>query len=183
MAKRASQLLLLEDVLDLGRTGDLVTVRAGHARNFLLPKRKAVVADRNAVRIQEKLQEERAKKAAEDRKDSEVLAGRLTGTVLETHVKVDPEGHMYGSVSTTDITNLLEEKGFIVDKRMIVLEHPVKVTGVHEITLRLTEGVPSNITLKVIPEGGTLEEITPPDVEQMEVVKEKKGAAAAAASS
>ena len=69
-----NQLLLLEDVDDLGRSGDVVSVKPGFARNFLLPQKKAVVADKNTLRMQARLKEEREKRAAVDKKDSEILA-------------------------------------------------------------------------------------------------------------
>lgn len=151
------KLLLLKDVDDLGRKGDVVKVRAGYARNFLLPRQLGVHASSHALRLQERLQEERRKQAEEDRKESEQLAMSLTGVILSTEVKVDPEGHMYGSVSATDICRLIqEEKQLELDKKSIVLPHPIKKTGVHELNLRLKEGVEATVTLKVIPEGGEL---------------------------
>lgn len=151
------QLLLLEDVEDLGRKGDVVKVKAGYARNYLLPKQFGVHASKNALRMRERLQEERRRQAAEDRKAAEEQAKKLEGTVLSIEVKVDPEGHMYGSVSVSDICHLIgEEKKIEVDKKSVLLPHPIKTTGIHEILLRLKEGVETTVTLKVIPEGGEL---------------------------
>lgn len=149
----ATQLLLVEDVEDLGRSGEVVSVKPGYARNFLLPKGFAVIAEKGAIRYQEKLKAEREKKAIADRKESEAAAKEIDGKTLSTHVKVDPEGHMYGSVSLIDIKNLIEDEFKIVlEKRSVQLKHPLKQTGVHEIPLLLKEGVECTITLKVIPE-------------------------------
>lgn len=149
----ASKLLLIEDVEALGRSGDIVNVKPGYARNFLLPQGFAVIADKSALRRQARLQEERRKKAIVDKQESEKIAGSLEGVTLTTIVKVDHEGHMYGSVSAHDIADLLREQANIeVEKRAVALKHPIKETGVHTITIKLKEGVTCAITLKVVPE-------------------------------
>ena len=151
----ATQLLLIEDVEDLGRSGDVVKVKPGFARNFLLPRGLGVIADKNALRMQARLQEERQKKAAEDRADAEALAQVIEGATLTALVKVDAEGHMYGSVSINDIIHLMEEeKKVVIEKKNVLLKHPIKVTGVHQIPLKLKEGVEASFTLKVISEDG-----------------------------
>ncbi len=105
----ASRLLLIEDVEDLGRSGEIVSVKPGYARNFLLPQGLAVIANARAIRLQTRLQEEREKKAAIDRQESEKLSQQLQGVTLTVHVKVDHEGHMYGSVTVADIVHLIQE--------------------------------------------------------------------------
>jgi len=153
----ATKLLLIEDVEDLGRSGDVVSVKPGYARNFLLPRGHAVVADKNALRLQVRLQEERKKKAIEDKKDAEKMAESLESFTLTTIVKVDHEGHMYGSVSSHDIIDLLKDQAnLILEKRAIALKHPIKETGVHEVAVKLKEGVTSKVILKVLPEGAEL---------------------------
>lgn len=149
----AVKLLLLEDVDDLGRSGDIVSVKSGYARNFLLPKQFAILAHKGALRMQEKLREERQKKAVADKNEAEALAASLAQITLSISVKVDQEGHMYGSVAIGDIHNRLqEEHQIILEKRAIQLKHPIKTTGVHEIPIKLKESVMATITLHVIPE-------------------------------
>jgi large subunit ribosomal protein L9 len=155
----ANKLLLLADVDALGRSGDVVSVRPGYARNFLLPQGLAVIANKHALRMQVRLQEERKKQALIDKAHSEELATRLQGMTLSTIVKVDHEGHMYGSVSAHDIAHLLKAEGVEIEKRSIQLPHALKETGVHTIKIKLKEGVLSTFTLKVVPEevpGGAL---------------------------
>lgn len=149
----ATKLLLIDDVEDLGRSGDIVNVKPGYARNFLLPRGAAVIADRNALRRQARLQEERLKKAAADKQEAEKQAEVMANVTIETIVKVDHDGHMYGSVTTADIVHLLQEQASIgVDKRSVQLKHPIKEIGVHTIALKLKEGVVSSFTLKIVPE-------------------------------
>ncbi len=143
------QLLLLDDVDALGRSGEVVTVKPGYARNCLLPKKRAVVASPQTLRLQERLQAERAERAAADRRDAEEMAAKSAGTVLEIEVKVDPEGHMYGSVSATDIVNLFAEKGVEIEKRSVLLPQPIKTLGTHNLKLRLKEGVIMEFALTI----------------------------------
>lgn len=164
-----NQLLLLEDVEDLGRSGDVVTVKPGYARNFLVPQKKAVIADKFTLRMQAKLKEERSKRAAIDLSEATELAKKLDGCILTCEVKVDPDGHMYGSVSATDIVRLLEVQGSVVERRNVVLAHPIKTLGAHVIHLKLNEGVPAQVTLRVLGEGQTFEEeVAPEAVEPQE---------------
>lgn len=149
----ATKLLLIEDVEDLGRSGDIVSVRPGYARNFLLPQQLALVADKSALRMQTRLQEERRKKAVEDKKESEQQAALIEGKTLTTIVKVDHDGHMYGSVSATDIIHLMQEQeGIALEKRSVQLKHSIKETGVQEIQVKLKEGITATFTLKIVPE-------------------------------
>lgn len=149
----ANKLLLLEDVEALGRSGDIVGVKPGYARNFLLPQGLAIVADKKALRMQAKLQEERQKKAVVDRKESEDLAEKIEGQNITTIVKVDHDGNMYGSVSSSDVADLLGEKMAIhLEKRSIQLKHAIKAIGVHTIHVKLKEGVQATFNLTIEPE-------------------------------
>lgn len=150
------KLLLLSDVHNVGKTGDIVSVKPGYARNFLLPKKRAIVADRNTIRMQEKLKKERAAQALIDKKESEALAKKLSTITLKFEVKVDPEGHLYGSVGVTDILKLLVEEGIELERYQIALGQPIKKAGAHKVTLKLKESVEAFVAVHVIPEGGKL---------------------------
>jgi len=143
------QLLLLEDVVNLGRKGDLVFAKPGFVRNFLLPKKRAVFADKRTIRMRERLVEERAKQADQDRKDAEVLAKKLKTTTLSMMVKTDTQGHLYGSVTVMDIVKLLASEGIEVDRKSVKLPKQIKFVGVFDIDLSLKEGVSSTFKLKV----------------------------------
>lgn len=148
----ATKLLLVEDVEDLGRSGDIVSVKPGYARNYLLPQKYALVADKRSLQLQARLQEERKKRALEDKQESEKLAEQLTSIALTIHVKVDHEGKMYGSVTVLDIVELLAQQNVNVEKRSVQLKHAVKTVGEHTIPLRLKEGVTGQVVLNVLPE-------------------------------
>lgn len=155
-----TKLLLLEDVSNLGRSGDIVSVRRGFARNYLVPKGHALPATKQALRRQAQLQEEREKRASADRADAEVIAKKLCVAVLETKVKVDPEGHMYGSVSALDVIRMLSEQlDLEVDKHFVILPHAIKTTGIHKVPFKLQEGVEAEVTLKVISEAANAADV------------------------
>jgi large subunit ribosomal protein L9 len=168
-----NQLLLLSDVENVGRTGDVVKVRPGFARNFLLPQKKAVVADKYTLKLQARLQQERAEQSKVDTQQALVLAERFQSMQLSMVVKVDPDGHMYGSVAATDIVKLLEKEGIAIERKNIVLPQPIREIGSHQVQLKLKEGVPAVFTLDiqsdrpVIKKAQTavFEDIAPEDVE------------------
>ncbi len=158
----ATKLLLIEDVEDLGRSGDIVSVKPGYARNRLVPMGAAIVADKNALRRQARLQEERIKKSAADKKEAEEIAAPLEGKTVKTVVKVDHDGHMYGSVSIADIVQLIEEQlSLKVEKRHLQLSHPIKKTGLTTIVAKLPEGVTATFHVKVLAEGAEEEPEAP----------------------
>ncbi|WP_213357470.1 50S ribosomal protein L9 [Chlamydiifrater phoenicopteri] len=156
------QLLLLEDVDGLGRSGDIVTAKPGHVRNYLLPKRKAVIAGANTLKLQEKLREERKIKAQQDRVLSEALAKELQGIVLEFPVKVDPEQNMYGSVTVTDLIAGAAEKNITLTKKNFPSAHyAIKTLGMKKVALKLNEDVDAILVVEVFPEGQELKVSTP----------------------
>jgi len=146
------QYLLIADVEDVGRSGEVISVKPGFARNFLLPQQKAVPANEHTLRMQERLQKERAQQAEVDRKEAETLAAKLSGLTLKITVKVDPEGNMYGSVGYNDILDLFTKEGYQMDRRNVGLTKPIKVIGNHPMTLKLKEGVTCAYTLQIIGE-------------------------------
>lgn len=169
MNKQKNPLLLLEDVDGLGRTGDVVTAKPGFVRNFLLPKKMAVVANKHTLRMQTKLQEERAKRADTDKKEAEALAKKINDLTLEIEVKVDPDGHMYGSVANQDLVTLFAEQGMSVERKNFLLSHAIKTIGEHTINIRLKEGVLASFKLVV---NSDIEIVKPVVVEEAALVAE-----------
>jgi len=151
------QLLLVEDVHGLGRKGELVSARSGYIRNFLLPKGKAVIASKQTLRMRERLQKEREAQAAIDKEESEKMAGMINGKVFKTEVKIDPSGHLYGSVGVSDIIRIFDEEGMTLERHHVRLGKPIRKIGTYTIDLVLNEGVPASFDLQVMGEGGVLE--------------------------
>ena len=173
-----TKLLLLEDVTNLGRKGELASAKPGFVRNYLLPQKKAVIADKRTIRLQERLQVERQEQAAADKKDSEALAARLKEKTLSTKVKNDPHGHLYGSVAAVDIVKILgEQEGITIERKNVILPKPFKTVGVFEVELRLKEDVPATFKLKI--EGETKVQEAKSKVEVVEEGQEEGAEAAA----
>lgn len=145
-----SKLLLIQDVEDLGRSGDIVTVKPGYSRNFLVPNKLAVIASPHALKMQARLQDERLKQAASDKQEAEQIASTVENLTVTTTAKVDHEGRMYGSVSASDIVTLIQEQaGLQIEKRSIQLKHALKEIGVFEIPLKLKEGIVTKVTVQI----------------------------------
>ncbi len=142
--------LLIEDLEDIGRAGELIVARAGFARNYLIPQKKALVATPHTLRMQTKLQEERTKRAVEDRQNAESLAEKLKNISLTISVKVDPDGNMYGSVGIKDIIELFSKEGFSINRRQIELHKPIKKSGSYSMVLKLGEGVTCDYHLDLV---------------------------------
>lgn len=147
------ELLLKEDVESLGKKGQVVRVKPGYGRNYLIPQGKAMIADKNTLRVQKRLQKERDEQALQDRKEAQTVADALNGAAFEMVVKVDSEGHLYGSVAALDIVHTIEkEKGIVLEKKNIFLKEPIKKLGEHLVVVRLKEDISCSIELNVVPE-------------------------------
>lgn len=167
-----TQLLLLEDVINLGRKGELASAKPGFVRNYLLPQKKAVIADRRTIRMQEQLQSERAAQSANDKKDSQALAARLKEKTLTTKVKNDSQGHLYGSVASSDIVKILEDQESItIERKNVILPKPFKTVGIFDVHLRLKEDVEATFKLRI--EGETKVQAPKPKVEVVDEEQEE----------
>ncbi|SRR5579875_1904736 len=146
------QVILNEDVANLGRTGDVVRVRAGYARNYLLPRKLAVMADARNLRAFEN-QKRIALARREARKNAaQKYKEQLEALVLTVSARAGEEGKLFGSVTNIDIERVLREKGFDVDRRKILLVEPIKQLGDYTIAVRLEPDIEANLKLTVRPE-------------------------------
>jgi large subunit ribosomal protein L9 len=149
-----TNVLLREDVDHLGARGEIVKVKAGYARNFLLPRKLAVVATAGNVK---QIEAERAalmKKEAGERTTAEGQAARMRAVALNFERKVGEHGILYGSVTSMDIAEALREKGHEIDRRRIRLSEPIKETGEFTVSVRLHREVIVDVPVVVTPEGG-----------------------------
>jgi large subunit ribosomal protein L9 len=146
-------LILRESVPSLGKAGDLVRVKPGYARNFLLPRGLAFEAtEGNKKRIAAESKARTTRHAAE-RAEAESLAARLGEVTLDFAAKAGEDGKLFGSVTSADIAHALEGKGFAVDKRKIELAHPLKELGFHSVAIRLPHEVHAEVKVNVTAEG------------------------------
>lgn len=146
------EVILREDIEKLGTRGQMVKVKDGYARNFLLPRRLAVFATEANKKIVEQERQSWLRKEAKVKADAEGLAQLLSGVVLEFTRKAGEEDHLFGSVTSADIETGLAKKNFTIDKKKIQLDEPIKVLGEHKVTLNLYKGVTAEITVNVVKE-------------------------------
>ncbi len=147
------EVILREDVPNLGGVGDVVKVKPGFARNFLLPRGLAVVADRRNIRVLEHQKRLVADKRERDRRDAQSLAQKLSSLRLTIKARAGEEGKLFGSVTNLDVERALADHGFAVERRRIRLEEPIKVLGEHVVPIHLGVGVDANVTVVVEAEG------------------------------
>ena len=146
---RQVKVILSEAVVGLGEAGDLVGVKVGYARNFLLPQGKALLATESKVRELEHHKRVVAEKAARDLNDLKALRDRLESVALEVTARVGEEGKLFGSVTTAHIAELLAEKGYTVDRRKIHLSEPLREIGDHVVPIRLQRDLTAEVALKI----------------------------------
>lgn len=149
-----TQVLLREDIDNLGARGEIVRVKAGYARNYLLPRKLAVEATANNVRQIEGERAALAKREAKERSTAELQAGHLGNLTLKFERKVGEAGVLYGSVTSMDIAHALNEQGYEIDRRKIVLREPIKRFGNYTVPVRLHREVTVELPVSVLGEGG-----------------------------
>ncbi len=143
------QVILLERVAKLGQMGDVVDVKPGYARNFLLPQGKALTASKANIASFEAQKAQLEARNLETRKEAEALAERLDGQQFVVIRQASDGGALYGSVSTRDVADAASEAGFSLDRRQVLIEKPIKELGLHKIMVRLHPEVEAGITLNV----------------------------------
>ena len=146
------EVILREDIKTLGRAGEMVRVKPGYARNYLLPQGLAYEAtEGNRKRIAAETRVRAAKDQAE-RTEAERMAGTLSGLTLTLKGKAGEEGKLFGSITSQDIAEALASEGYSFDRRKIELEHPIKSTGTHAVSLRLHPDVHAELRVSVVAE-------------------------------
>ena len=144
------QVILREDVASLGHAGDLVKVKPGFARNFLIPQGKAVVATEASKRELEHQKRVIAEKVRREREVLEAERKKFDGVVVEITAQAGEEGKLFGSVTAAQIADTLAERGLELDRRRIDLAEPIKALGEHEVVVRLHRDVTATLKIKVI---------------------------------
>ena len=145
------ELILREDVKSLGKAGELVRVKPGYARNFLLPRGLAYEAtEGNKKRIAGETRARAARQATE-KTEAEATAAKLGALTLTLSGKAGEEGKLFGSVTAQDVADALARAGHPVDRRRIELEHPIKTLGPHTVAVRLHSDVHAEVRLTAIP--------------------------------
>ena len=176
-----TKVLLREDVDDLGARGEIVRVRAGYARNYLLPRKLAVEATAGNVKGIEAERAALLKKEAKERSTAEGQSQQMASLVLEFKRKAGEQGALYGSVTSMDIAEALHEHGYEIDRHRIHLREPLKRLGDFTVPVRLHREVTIDLQVKVAPEGEVIIGHLTPE-QQANLAKEAETADEASAS-
>jgi len=148
-----TKVLLREDVDDLGARGEIVRVKAGYARNYLLPRKLAVEASAGNVKGIEAERAALLKKEAKERATAEGQAQQMNALELEFKRKAGEQGALYGSVTSMDVAEALHQRGYEIDRHRIHLREPLKRVGDYTVPVRLHREVTIDLKVRVAPEG------------------------------
>ena len=161
------KVILTEEIRGLGTRGDVVTVKDGYARNYLIPKNLAQEATTGNLKAIEHQRRKWALLAQEEKAAAQKAADRVKGVKIQIEKRVGEHGHLFGSVTANEIADALMEKGIEVDKRRIELGSPIKNVGMHDVEVRLHRDVTAAIQVEVVPMGvERLEEEEQPAAEE-----------------
>jgi len=146
------QVILKEDIPSLGYKDDIITVKDGYGRNFLIPQRKAVIASESAKKILAENLKQRAHKIAKVKEDAQALAEKMKDVTLTIGAKTSSTGTIFGSVTNIQIADALEKLGYNIDRKIIVIKEAVKEVGSYKAIVKLHKEVSIEIPFEVVSE-------------------------------
>ncbi len=146
------KIILKEDIPSLGYKDDVVIVKDGYGRNYLIPQGKAVIASPSALKSLAEEQKQRAHKLAKIKADAEAVAESLKDVALTIGAKTSSTGTIFGSVNNIQIAEALEKLGHNIDRKIIVIKEPVKEVGKYEATIKLHKDVTVTVPFEVVSE-------------------------------
>ena len=146
------KIILKEDVTNLGYKDDVVEVKSGYGRNYLIPQQNAVIATPSALKMLAENQKQRAHKLAKIKADAEAAAAALEGVTLTIGAKTSSTGTIFGSVNSIQIAEALEKLGHTVDRKLIYLKDAVKEVGSYKATIKFHKEVSVEIPFEVVSE-------------------------------
>ena len=165
------KLILVESIHRLGEAGDLVSVKPGFARNFLLPQGKALLATESRVKEFEHKRRIAEEKAAREQKDLQAVKQRLEALKIEIGARAGESGKLFGSVTAAQIADKIAAAGHTVDRRRIDLRDPIKEVGEHKVAVKLLRELVALVSVTVVAEGGP----SPEDETPEEEVDDRRG--------
>ncbi len=146
------EVILKEDVINLGYKDDVVTVKSGYGRNYLIPQKKAILATESAKKMLAEDLKQRTHKLAKIKADAEELAEKLKGISLTIGAKTSSTGTIFGSVGNIQVAEALEKAGFNIDRKIIIIKDAVKEVGSYKATVKLHKEVSVEIPFEVVAE-------------------------------
>lgn len=150
------KVILRKDIEDLGWEGDVVSVKKGYARNYLIPRGLALEASERHIKMFEQMKRKIEIRKLKAREDAEQFRDRLAGMTVSITQKAGEEGKLYGSVTSMDVAEEMEKLGVVVDRRKILLDKPIKTVGEYEVPVKIYHEVSGVIKVLVSPEETTV---------------------------
>ena len=154
---RYMKLILLQDVENLGEEGEIVTVKGGFGRNYLIPQRLAVMATAGAVRARKEEMRQVSRKRAQQKEGAEAVAKELEEMEVVVTAKVGEENRIFGTITAQQVAVALNTRGFDVDRRNVELSEDIRMIGVYPATVKLHPEVKATFKVRVMPESGNVE--------------------------
>jgi len=146
------QVILLEDVTNLGYKDDVVNVKSGYGRNYLIPQKKAIIASESAKKVLSENLSQRAHKVEKIKGDAQTLAAKMEGLTLTIGAKTSSTGTIFGSVTNIQIAEELAKKGFEIDRKTILIKEPVKEVGSYKAIVKIHKDISVELPFEVISE-------------------------------
>src|SRR5262245_61014231 len=164
------KLILVESIHSLGEAGDLVSVKPGFARNFLLPQGKAMLATESRVKEFEHKRRIAEERAARELKDLQAIKKQLEALKIEVGARAGESGKLFGSVTASQIADKIEATGLSIDRRRIDLRDPIKEVGEHKVTVKLRRDLVAQLSIHVVAEGGP----SPEEEDEIEEIDDRR---------
>ncbi|MDP6042354.1 MAG: 50S ribosomal protein L9 [Candidatus Latescibacteria bacterium] len=146
------KIILTADVDTLGGAGDVVDVKDGYARNFLLPRQMALIANKSNMAVYETVRQQREAQQTREQREAETLAEALGKVSCNVAVTAGEGDRIFGSVTAQQIADLLKEQGFEIDRRTVQLDEPIRALGVYDVLIRLHSEVEATVKVWVVKE-------------------------------
>lgn len=146
------KVILVKDVKNVGKAGEIVNVSDGYGRNYLLPRGLAIEATESNVKALNEKKKAEEKKRQQELEEAKEMAQKLSNLSLVLKVKAGENGKLFGSVTSKDVEEALKEKGFDIDKKKIVFNENVKTTGTYYVDIKLYQGVIAKVKVDVVAE-------------------------------
>lgn len=146
------KVILKEDVQGLGKAGQIINVKDGYARNFLLPRGLALVADEKNLKVLEYQKKKFEEEAKKKRQDAESIRDRLSALEITIKAKAGADDKLFGSITAKDVAEALQKEGFSIDKKQINIPEPIKRVGEHEVEVKLHSNVVAKLKINVVRE-------------------------------
>jgi large subunit ribosomal protein L9 len=144
------KVLLKNDVPKIGKKGELLDVKEGYARNFLIPNGLAIEATGGTMKQYEEEKKAVDRRKAKEKEDAQALAAKIKGLTVTLRHKAGDEGRLFGSITSAEVSEALKQKGFEIDKKQIVLDEPIRLCGTHEVKIKLHSEVAATLNVEVM---------------------------------